>query len=172
MPADMIIVIQSWGKVCYILFCSITPTNFGQFSKHGSVFKFAGSDNFNTPLMINLTKFWLRYLRSKTHETIFKHDCLLQGQAQLDQRAVFCFCTLRFFSPSPSSFPSCWYWCYWWWTKPFLEQNVQMSVIFIPIKSIIINIIEWYHVSLTSNKIACFKVKLRWTRGSFFVLSP
>ena len=126
----------------------------------------------NTPYIYILTKFWLRYLRSKTHETIFKHDCLLQGQAQLDQRAVFCFCTLRFFSPSPSSFPSCWYWCYWWWTKPFLEQNVQMSVIFIPNKSIIINIIEWYHVSLTSNKIACFKVKLRWTRGSFFVFPP
>ena len=104
----------------------------------------------NTSYMCNLTKFWLRYLRSKTHETIFKHDCLLQGQAQLDQRAVFCFCTLRFFSPSPSSFPSCWYWCYWWWTKPFLEQNVQMSVTFISIKSIIIKIQEWYHVSLTS----------------------
>ena len=24
-----------------------------------------------------------------------KQDCLLQGQAQLDQRVVFCFCTLR-----------------------------------------------------------------------------
>ena len=24
-----------------------------------------------------------------------EQDCLLQGQAQLDQRVVFCFCTLR-----------------------------------------------------------------------------
>ena len=26
---------------------------------------------------------------------IKKQDCLLQGQAQLDQRVVFCFCTLK-----------------------------------------------------------------------------
>ena len=31
----------------------------------------------NTPYMFNLTKFWLRYLRLKTHETILLFSCYL-----------------------------------------------------------------------------------------------
>ena len=42
-------IIQSCGKVCSILFCSITPTNLGRFSKPGSVLKSAGPDDFKTP---------------------------------------------------------------------------------------------------------------------------
>ena len=67
-----ILIIQWWKWVRYILFCSITPTNLGQFSKQGSVLKSAGSDNFKTthPFICNLTKFWLRYLRLKTQDII------------------------------------------------------------------------------------------------------
>ena len=46
---------------------------------------------------------------------------------------------------------SCWYWYLWWWTEQFLEQIVQISVIFISNKSNSKKIKEWYHVSLTSN---------------------
>ena len=46
---------------------------------------------------------------------------------------------------------SCWYWYLWWWTEQFLEQIVQISVIFISNKSILTKIKEWYHISLTSN---------------------
>ena len=46
---------------------------------------------------------------------------------------------------------SCWYWYLWWWTERFLEQIVQISVIFISNKSIIMKIKDWYHMSLTSN---------------------
>ena len=37
------------------------------------------------------------------------------------------------------------------WTEQFLQQIVQIDVIFISKKSIIKKIKEWYHVSLTSN---------------------
>ena len=46
---------------------------------------------------------------------------------------------------------SCWYWYLWWWTEQFLEEIVQISVIFISNKSNSKKIKEWYHVSLTSN---------------------
>ena len=46
---------------------------------------------------------------------------------------------------------SCWYWYLSRWTEQFLEQIVQINVIFISKKSIIKKIKEWYHVSLTSN---------------------
>ena len=45
---------------------------------------------------------------------------------------------------------SCWYWYLWWWTEQFLEQIVQISVIFISNKSVLKKIKEWYHVSLNS----------------------
>ena len=41
-------VIQYWQKEFNILFCSITPTNLGQFSKSGTDLKFAGPDIFKT----------------------------------------------------------------------------------------------------------------------------
>ena len=44
---------------------------------------------------------------------------------------------------------SCWYCYLWWWTEQFLEQIVQISVLFISNKSKLIKIKEWYHVSLT-----------------------
>ena len=37
------------------------------------------------------------------------------------------------------------------WTEQFLEQIVQISVIFISNKSLIMKIKDWYHKSLTSN---------------------
>ena len=37
---------------------------------------------------------WIEYLLSQARLER-KQDCLLQGQAQLDQRAVFCFSTIR-----------------------------------------------------------------------------
>merc|ERR1719471_659966 len=37
-------------------------------------------------------------IKRKKLEISKEQDCLLQGQAQLDQRVVFCFCTLRLWS--------------------------------------------------------------------------
>ena len=34
-------------------------------------------------------------LNLQSNQIQIQQDCLLQGQAQLDQRDVFCFCTLR-----------------------------------------------------------------------------
>ena len=42
-------VIQYWQKEFNILFCSITPTNLGQFSIPGTDLKSAGPDVFKTP---------------------------------------------------------------------------------------------------------------------------
>ena len=42
-------VIQYWHKELDILFCSITPTNLGQFSKPWAHLKSAGPDVFKTP---------------------------------------------------------------------------------------------------------------------------
>ena len=44
--------IQYWHKELHILFCSITPTNLGQFSKPGADLKSAGPDIFKTPLHV------------------------------------------------------------------------------------------------------------------------
>ena len=64
---------------------------------------------------------------------------------------------------------SCWYWYLWWWTEQFLEQIVQISVIFISNKSKLMKIKEWYHVSLTSNISA--KTWSNWTcRGCFEIV--
>ena len=41
--------IQYWHKEFNILFCSITPTNLGQFSKPGADLNSAGPDFFKTP---------------------------------------------------------------------------------------------------------------------------
>ena len=41
--------IQYWHKELNILFCSMTPTNLGQFSKPGADLKSAGPDIFKTP---------------------------------------------------------------------------------------------------------------------------
>ena len=41
--------VQYWHKELDILFCSITPTNVGQFSKPGADLKSAGPDVFKTP---------------------------------------------------------------------------------------------------------------------------
>ena len=41
--------IQYWHKELHILFCSITPTNLGQFSKPGTDLKCAGPDVLKTP---------------------------------------------------------------------------------------------------------------------------
>ena len=61
---------------------------------------------------------------------------------------------------------SCWYCYLWWWTEQFLEQIVQISVIFISNKSIIKKIKKWYLVSLTS--IISAKTWSNWTyRGCF-----
>ena len=47
-----------------------------------------------------------------------------------------------------------------------LAQNVQISIVFLSVKSIIMKIKEWYHVSLTSNISA--KTWSNWTcRGCF-----
>ena len=46
---------------------------------------------------------------------------------------------------------SCSYWYLWCWTEQFLKQTVQISVFFHLLKSILMKIKEWYHVSLTSN---------------------
>ena len=40
--------IQWWQKVCYILFCLITPTNIGQISKPGSVLESACPEDSKT----------------------------------------------------------------------------------------------------------------------------
>ena len=46
---SMIDCIQYWQIELHILFCSITPTNLGQFSKPGIDLKSAGPDIFQTP---------------------------------------------------------------------------------------------------------------------------
>ena len=74
--------------------------------------------------------------------------------------------------------------------KTKVEQQIVLSMICRPpeenwvifqILSFRFNIIRWVFVLWTrelinqflkNNKIACFKVKLSWTKGSFFVLSP
>ena len=42
-------IVQYWQKELDILFCSITTTNLGQFSKPGTDLKSAGPDVFKTP---------------------------------------------------------------------------------------------------------------------------
>ena len=60
----------------HILFCSITATNLGQFSKPGTELKSAGPDFFKAPpYTSNLTNFMLRYLGLETHDRgRFHHD--------------------------------------------------------------------------------------------------
>ena len=41
--------LQYWQKELHILFCPITPSNLGQFSKPGTDLKSAGPDVFKTP---------------------------------------------------------------------------------------------------------------------------
>ena len=45
---------------------------------------------------------------------------------------------------------SCWYWYLLWWKEQFLKQIVQISIIFISNKLKLMEIKEWYHVTLTS----------------------
>ena len=114
--------------------------------------------------MYNLTKFWLRYWRLKTHDI---NHLIFMIIDFTERKTIEIW---RFWHPRPfdgiSKDYSCWYWYLWWWTEQFLEQIVQISVIFISNKSIIKKIKEWYHVSLTSNISA--KTWSNWTcRGCF-----
>ena len=109
----------------------------------------------NTPYMCNLTKFWLRYLRLKTQDTIllFSWELIWEDEKNrnLNNLIQELFC-------SKSKVPI--------WTRMIfrstikrsrmfhqllLTQNVQISIVFLLVKSIIMKIKEWYHVSLTSN---------------------
>ena len=109
----------------------------------------------NTPYMCNLTKFWLRYLRLKTQDTIllFSWELIWEDEKNrnLNNLIQKLFC-------STSKVPI--------WTRMIfrstikrsrmfhqllLTQNVQISIVFLLVKSIIMKIKEWYHVSLTSN---------------------
>ena len=89
--------------------------------------------------MYNLTKFWLRYWRLKTHDI---NHLIFMIIDFTERKTIEIW---RFWHPRPfdgiSKDYSCW--------EPFLEQIVQISVIFISNKSIIMKIKDWYHVSLT-----------------------
>ena len=79
----------------------------------------------NTPYMCNLTKFWLRYLKLKTHDTILLFYNWFDWEENYWNLNILCRKQLikhpRPFGRSSKDY-SCWYWCF---SKRFLEQNVK-----------------------------------------------
>ena len=120
--------------------------------------------------MCHLTKFWLRYLTLKTQDTIllFSWELIWEDEKNrnLNNLIQKLFC-------STSKVPI--------WTRMIfrntikrsrmfhqllLTQNVQISIVFLSVKSIIIEIKDSNHLSLTSNISA--KTWSNWTCRGYF----
>ena len=106
--------------------------------------------------MSNLTKFWLRYWRLNQihmipffhfHEIWFVGDENNRNLNNLFQK-LFCspskvpISTRKIFRNSKRSRM---------FNQLILTENLEISIVFFSIKSIIMKIKEWYHLSLTSN---------------------